>query len=306
MKRFVSKILLFFILTAIIDFISGGVFSFLRANAKGGIEKEFSNLFEKDNHEVLILGSSRANHHYVPEVIEKKWNVECYNGGFDGNGVILAYPIIRNVIERNKPKLLIYEVSAGFDIVENIEDANDTRYIANLKPYYRNDIAKEVIASVSESEIIKLHSALYRHNSSLTPLVIDNITIRSGRKDGYTPLYRNYKPERDATSKKVNYTLDSLKLNYLHKLASLHMEKNLDIIWVVSPQYYSDYDNSIYNMAKNIALIYDVPFMDYTKDKRFIGHGELFSDPTHLNDTGAHLFTNILVNDISDAIALNE
>ena len=306
MKKFVSKIFLFFFLFAITDFLSGGVFSYLRAHAKGGVEKEFSNLFEKDNHEVLILGSSRANHHYVPEVIEKQWNVECYNGGFDGNGVILAYPIICNVIERQKPKLLIYEVSVGFDIVENVEDANNTRYISNLKPYYRNEKASEVIASVSGNEILKLHSALYRHNSSLIPLVIDNLTTRKGRIDGYTPLYKIYKPEKGASSKKAIYTLDSLKLDYLEKLASLNKEKDLDIIWVASPQYYPDYDNSIYEVAKNIASKYDVPFMDYTKDKRFVGHEMYFSDPTHMNDTGARMFTNIFVNEVLDKVSFSD
>ena len=255
MKRFVSNILLFFALIAIIDIISGGMFSYLRANAKGGGEKEFSNLFDKDNHEVLILGSSRAHHHYVPEVIEKHWNVECYNGGYDGNGVILAYPIIRNILERQAPKLLIYEVSMGFDIVENIEDANDTRYIANLKPYYRNEIASEVIASVSQSENLKLHSALYRHNSTLIPLVIDNFICRSGRKDGYSPLSGSYISEKQGDCGKGKlFVVDSLKLDYLHKLASLHQEEDLDMIWVVSPQFYSDYDNSIYDVDRKSVV----------------------------------------------------
>ena len=107
-------------------------------------------------------------------------------------------------------------------------------------------------------------------------------------------------------SKREKHTLDSLKLAYLHKLASLHNDQNLDMIWVVSPQVYSNYDNGIYDVAKNIASTYHVLFMDYSKDRRFVGHGEYFSDPTHMNDTGAHLFTNIFVNDISDMISFNE
>lgn len=122
MRRFLFNIALFFFGVGAVDLISGQIFSTLLIHAKGGEAKQFHELFEKDKHEILIMGSSRAHHHYVPSIFEDSLGYDCYNAGYDGNGVILAYPLLENMLNRYKPRLVIFEVSKGFDIMLNADD----------------------------------------------------------------------------------------------------------------------------------------------------------------------------------------
>ena len=49
--------------------------------------------------EIIILGSSRANHSYVPEIFESRLSYSCYNAGRDGNFILYNYAIF-NAIDR--------------------------------------------------------------------------------------------------------------------------------------------------------------------------------------------------------------
>ena len=39
-------------------------------------------------------------------------------------------------------------------------------------------------------------------------------------------------------------------------------------------------------------------YKDYTNDINFINHPELFKDKGHLNNTGADIFTNLIIMDL--------
>ena len=40
--------------------------------------------------DLLVFGSSRANHHYVPEVFEDSLKLTFYNTGKDGSGIFIT------------------------------------------------------------------------------------------------------------------------------------------------------------------------------------------------------------------------
>jgi lysophospholipase L1-like esterase len=51
-------------------------------------------------------------------------------------------------------------------------------------------------------------------------------------------------------------------------------------------------------MIKNIAQNENIPFLDFSNDKRFYLQYELFSDATHLNHNGATLFSELVADSI--------
>jgi hypothetical protein len=56
--------------------------------------------------------------------------------------------------------------------------------------------------------------------------------------------------------------------------------------------------NSV-NLGKEIAAINKVLFFDFSEDSTFINNRKLFADIVHLNDEGAKIFSNMLLDSIS-------
>ena len=81
---------IFFAIVAVVDFSLGRTFHFLQARA-GGITGAEYYVCEKVTEDIIIMGSSRASHHYVPEIISEELGMSCFNAGRDGNGIILQY-----------------------------------------------------------------------------------------------------------------------------------------------------------------------------------------------------------------------
>lgn len=56
---------------------------------------------------ILIFGSSRAAHHYVPSILSDSLDMSCYNCGMDGNGIIYGYGKLKTITARYYPKIVI-------------------------------------------------------------------------------------------------------------------------------------------------------------------------------------------------------
>ncbi len=302
MKHFLLKLFAFFIIIILVDFCCGFICDYLQGHARSGATRQFHDIVTKDCHDVIILGSSRAHQHYDTAVLDQKLKLDCYNAGYDGNGVILAYPILVNILNRCKPKLVICDFTRNFDIMINRTDVGNTRYISRLKPYYRIPVVSEVIKSVSYADYIQVHSGMYRHNSKIISLLLDYFLNMKMTVKGFAPLKGNISQVRPEILPKDN-TPDPLKLHWLQKLAKLKDEYNLKMVWVLSPQYYCDTPTHADLMiAKEIAVNHGILFLDYYLDSSFIGHNELFRNPTHLNADGAKLFSERLAEDVKSLL----
>lgn len=141
MKRFIAKVLFFFSLVVLMDITFGFVFSALRAYAKGGSTENCEYIDNRSTDDIIILGSSRATHHYVPQIIEDSLGVSCYNCGEEGNGIVLAYGRYKMLTGRYKSRLIIYEVTPGYDYGTN---EPNTKYLGYLRPYYKKIGIKEI------------------------------------------------------------------------------------------------------------------------------------------------------------------
>ena len=109
MKTYVLRILLFFGIVAVVDVAAGKVFHYLQANKAGGRTGAEYHACRESNEDIIILGSSRASHHYIPRIIEDGLGMTCFNAGQDGNGIILQYGRWKMISERYTPKMIIYD-----------------------------------------------------------------------------------------------------------------------------------------------------------------------------------------------------
>ena len=161
MKKFLINIICFCILIFVVDRSVGFCLDYLRGNAKGGATKLLHYIANESTDDVVIFGSSRANHHYVPQIIEDSLGMTCFNMGQDGNGIVLMYGRYQMLLERYNPKLIIYDVCL-FDYSANYDNL---RYLDRLKNFYDRDcIRDEFMELAGWKEQIKMISKMYRNN----------------------------------------------------------------------------------------------------------------------------------------------
>ena len=151
MKSFIIKILVFAVLLLAVDISIGKVFAILQERAPYGNWQRFRYINDEMKDEILIMGSSRASHHYVPKIIEDSLGMSCYNCGVDGNGIIMFGGNFQMFSSRYSPKMIIYDLSR-FDTAED----DHSKYLGWLRAYYDRDCISKMFDEVDEMEKYKM------------------------------------------------------------------------------------------------------------------------------------------------------
>ena len=186
MKRFLLYTLFFLSIIAVLDVTAGYCLSFLSEHAKGGETARSNYICNQTSEDILIFGSSRAAHHYNSQIIEDSTNLSCFNCGQMGNGIILNYGRLLMLTERYHPKMIIYDVTTGYDMIVS-EDNH--KYLGWLSPYYDRTGIKEIFQSVDKNSKYKMISRLFRHNSRFIRTIVDYYyPIQDSDIKGYQPM----------------------------------------------------------------------------------------------------------------------
>lgn len=300
MKKFVLKVLLFFACVVVMDLAFGQLFSYLRAHAKGGSTANCEYIANRCQDDIIILGSSRATHHYVPQIIEDSLGVSCYNCGEEGNGVVLAYGRLKMLTERYTPKLVLYELTPGYDY--GTKEPNN-KYLGYLRAYYDKKGIKEIFGDFDDDlSCLKMKSMMYQNTSKLLPYFIDNMVFRDNNK-GYEPLYGKMVLKENQLDVHNNqdqvFSVDSVKLSYIERVIDLCKEEQIPLLFMISPRYgITQPDMSIYEPALSICKHYHIPVYDFVCCPSISDHNEYFQDVGHMNSEGAEIYTNLVVKNV--------
>lgn len=293
MRKFLIIILTFFVIVAVVDFGIGRLGDYLQSHVRGGDTRRTNDLVMKDTHDVVILGSSRAHHHYDTPFLSDTLGLDIYNAGYDGNGVVLATGFLELILERYQPKLVLFDVEPTFDIIEFAGDNNHIRYIGNLKPYYRHTAIGNIIEDISTEEWYKVHSGMIRYNTNILTMLKECRQSIDTYMRGYAPLSGVYIKESNRI--KEDYVIDDFKLKYIEKLILLAQAHNVPIVFVASPKYGRTSSDEIKPVI-DICKRNNVTLLDYYSDSFFMQHKEWFKEPMHLNERGAKEFSIIIAN----------
>ena len=285
--------MIFFTIVAAIDLGVGYAGDYLVSHVKSGDTKRTNDLVMNDKHDVLILGSSRARHHYDAPFLSDSLGLDVYNAGYDGNGVVLAYGLLEMILERYHPKLIIYDVEPEFDINVYTGDNNHKRYISRLKPYYRHQAIGDIIADVSKEEWFKVHSGMMRYNMSILTMLTEGMHNSLDCNKGFSPMQGVYVCE--PVDKDIKEKIDTFKLEFIEKLITLAQTRQIPIVMVASPKY-GQTNSAVLEPVKDICADKGVSFLDYYADTEFQSHKEWFKEPMHLNSEGARFFSKKVAN----------
>lgn len=292
MKKYLIKIVLFFVAVAIVDVLFGIACQYMNDHSKGGGIKSRHYVCKESNEDVLIFGSSRAKHHYVPDIIEDSLGMTCYNTGEDGNGIILCYGFLKMITQRYSPKLIIYDVTS-YDMYED----DNVKYLDLMKPFYNEPGIDTIFWTVEPKTRYMMLSNLYRYNTTCLRVLGNFIQPMWNYPKGYDALYKtmDYEP---MNNKEALRTVDTLKISYFDKFIRLTQSYGIELICCVSPNYKDPYGEVFYKPIKSLCEEYNVPFLYYSAEPEISCDNTYFQDVTHLNDKGARCFTKRLGNEI--------
>lgn len=297
-KGLIYRIVVFVTAFIAFDQLAGLGFRMLNANAGDKFERENYMRYNMKT-DVIVMGSSKAVHQYVPAILTDSLKMSAYNCGQRGNGVVYEFGRLATIYERYTPKLIIVDVVAGYDIMVN----DNSRYLDFLKVDYGTNRTVDSLFDVIDcNSKYKMWLNSYRYNSTICDLLINTMTKSRGRfqKDGYAPLMGckldKSKKQQDRKMKEESIEYDSLKLNCLERIARERRE-GCKMVFVLSPTYYQTATKA-YDVVYDICRKYNIPVLNYMNDSRFLGKDEFFYDASHLNDNGARKYTSIVASDI--------
>lgn len=290
------RIIAFLALVILLDFSIGFLLRKFYFGQKYGTQARTTYAIESTTADVVIFGSSRANHHYVPQIFEDSLGLSFYNAGRDGNSIMYHYAVLSSIVERYTPKIVILDLMAAE--FEKKQDKYDR--LSGLMPYYRSHPEiRSVINEKSKVEWLKNLSSLYPFNSLLFNVFYNN-TEQGKRKDknikGYSELegtiadrdLKNVSPEK--------YEVDTVLVNYFKSFVTKCKEKNVKLFVVCSPYFMKlvTRDQSL-DIAEKYLKSQNVSFLDYSVEGVFPQSPDYFKDLVHLNKEGSILFSKNLV-----------
>mgnify|MGYP001396239892 CR=1 FL=1 len=248
--------------------------------------------------DILVFGSSRASHSYVPEIFEEKFHSTFYNTGRDGNYVLYNYAIFKTITGRYNPKMIIFDIRP--------EDLGSNAYeydrLSLLYPYYKTHPEISVIVDTrSPFEKMKRISAIFPYNSLIFQIAMGNLELNKKRMQdikGYIPLFDIMETEKIDTSESSVFRIDENKVLALKDIIFTCRQKNTELVFVNSPTWGIIKDDYCKAILLKLCSESGIPFIDMSNHPAFLSNPGYFADKSHLNDEGAKAFSEILTEKI--------
>ena len=302
-KKFIYKILIIIVLVLCADFGSGKILEKLYQSCKSGVCYQENYIMRKTNQDLLVFGSSRAAYHYIPSILKDTLGISVYNCGREGTGIYYHYGVLLGTLNRYIPKVIFLDID-----YRDIYEAKGIFGIEVLKehaPFYRK-ISPEfdsLLALSGRKEQIKLQSNLYRYNSKAFKIITGNLSKGQDNVERFRAKNGIWK-NSITPLKSSKLILDQDKLTTLQKFINKAKEKNITLVFTVSP-YFMTTPKGIYDPLKKIAKENNISILDYIQDKKFLSDKTLFNDELHLNKRGAILYSSYIASDAKKLLNFN-
>jgi hypothetical protein len=260
MKSFLRYITLSFLLLLGIAVLLDVVYTVIYSRAKDRWKMEYVLHAPPKDYDLVILGTSRANNHFVPELFEKQ-GLKTFNFGMSGSHLLEDALLLQLLLEQKN------SIKCNSTIRSHYQNEPEFPYWYYL-PFYR------YTAFESQIGFLELMKTLAHEPS----------TTLANR--GYYPLPTNKKGNM-----KNDYRALKLRPNrYYEQIKKLCVQHHIQLITVTTPVCKNvkgmDYFQKVQSLYPEI---YNCE--DFVQDDRY------FSSCGHLNDAGARLFTQKIINE---------
>lgn len=288
MKRFLGfttkTIIIIIVLAVILDY--GYTSVYLQSNHRGKVDYVFNS--EARNYDVVILGSSRANNHFVSEMFEQK-GLKTFNYGMSGGHLFEADLMLKLMLER---KYKIKNVILEADL--------------NLSNEHRAEgIASKFLPYLHSSSLIKNHFIeeddfnylyyipFYRYVKFDSQIGFREMFFNAVDKRTNHLEYSGYhalKTNKKGSMKNDIRALKPLKNKYYEEIKQLCKVHNINLISVMTPMCENTKGIDYFDKVKKV-------YPEIYNYENVVVEDKYFSSCGHMNDTGAKIFTARIIKD---------
>ncbi len=307
-KKWVVRVVIFLIALSLCDAIFGMFAKMIFYSQKTGKYARLTYLVKTDTSAVIILGSSHALKHFVPDIIQDSLHETTFNYGTNGQKLLFNKAIYEIRERRSKPKMIILNVDPDWFFNRH----NQLDRMADIFPYY--GIVGDIIF-----EDFSRKDRFIGHLKFLSKTFPYNSTIVHAIKYKLEPQYdqRGYEPmdgavgslqfdgmalaERERSKKKwIQPVYDSTLMDVFSQLIDDINKNDIKLFIIYSPDLLQPDRTEKYmdDKVKEICNSKSVPTIDFSTSDVFNNHRLLFHDVSHLNDSGARIFTKMVVDSL--------
>lgn len=294
--KFTRKILMFLGIFWVLSTAVYGVVNYMYFHSYGGNSGAQINHVIQSEYDAYVFGASRAVHHYDTGILSKSLGLRCFNAGDDGKNATYQLGLLKMLLEKHKPKLIIYEIG---DLSTTLNGGT-----VDLYPYYyRYKDVRHLLIERDPWVTIKLLFPLYAYNRKVFSVTKSYLHASPPSKTGFRPLKGSMLPaevEKYNTQSKQAIELapiDSKAKNSFHEFVTTCKRAHIALVFCYSPTYMPHKPAGL-QYIKDVAAQAGISLYLYGEDGDFNYHPELFKDASHLNTIGAEKFTKLFVQSV--------
>lgn len=304
MKKVVILLLTVLIGLFVVDRIGGEVCEKIHLNSNGLTASKYRELFTSDNskcdYQMILLGTSRCEAHYVSSIISDSLGTTVYNGGIDASDNIYShYAALCLTLKNCKPRYIGLELREC-DFAATSDDPFTT--LTYLAPYIgENEEVDDLFRRAGTYWRYQI-SHLYRYNSKIMEDLAGYAVSYSKLMDhGYLKKDKpSVAPDKRDTMPST-FEIDTLKIHYLDLFAKRCKEKGVTLFCMISPNY-DIATSTTFKYLHEWAEKNDIMLFDYHTAGLFSDSPDLFYDNHHLWHDGAVRYSEIFVHDLKEII----
>lgn len=292
MKKFsilILKVVIIIVaLAVVLDY--GYTFVYNQSNSRGKIDYIYNS--QAREYDVVILGSSRANNHFVSELFEKN-GLKTFNFGMSGGHLFEADLLLKMMMERNyKIKNVILEADLNL--------SNDQR---------ADGIASKFLPYLHSSDVIKNHFIteidfsylyyipFYRYIKFDSQIGFREMFKIAQREPTNVLDHKGYHPLMSKKKGKMKNDLSSLKPldqnKYYEEIKQICALNKINFIPVMTPMCKNTKGINYFEKVKKV-------YPEIHNYENVVVEDNYFSSCGHMNDEGARLFTTRILKDFFD------
>jgi len=309
MKKFLLKLLVFFLPIIILSYGADVLISKNLARSSSGANPSWKAIFNGTvNSDIVIYGSSRATEQLDPKILSDSLKHPAYNMGVYAHNFWLQYLRHRLLLKYNKkPKLIIH--SLDFMTFQKRPDLFDP---GQFLPYMLFDtLVEKYTISYKGYNVYDYEIPLVRYYGQMR-YIHQAFSMFTGKTPDIPDPDKGYAPNTQqsftvfaellARQKDYKIEFDKPSLALFDKYLRQCQKDSIKVIFVYTPEYIDGQHfianrEQLFDIIHQFSKKYNIPFYDYTTDTMSYKKA-YFYNSEHLNKMGSQLFTKKLVGDL--------
>ena len=289
MRQFIYKAIAIAAMVLLIDGAVGAVSRYIctHLDDKRSQIATISQSLLKKKGDMLILGASCAKYHYNTKILADSLHLEVQNTGIGGMHATYSDFVLQAYLERCKPTCAVIDFSGQVD--------PGLGHMPRTKPFYgiSNPVTTYYDTESDWQQRLKLQSGLYRNNETLD-LLVRHLLNAPNTTNGFAVMDGTIGHIDTVTIAK--FKPDSAQLRHLNHIVQLCHEQNIPLFMVMSPRKHHD------TLAEQWLIDYcaqhGVHLINELHEACYYERDDLFRDESHLNGTGADIFSKRLASQL--------